>query len=228
MDDSASDFPPFAFVVLALGFAIVIAIRIWNPDLSYDLLIELSAAAFLIIVVGWAITYTKRKQWGAVKEQTEYLIARAVHSIRYGVAVRAFNFDPAVDAALSDEENEGIIRSQRSTLLDDVLSSKDVRVHPRLWDEAAYFDQRAQDVWSLVNMKNGNFSPEVTSLLQDLYVHLEDLQSHIRTHARSADKKKQVYYRRRAEKGAKYCLREIIRVTSALRDKGYFEPARVE
>lgn len=223
--------PVVGYVTLAAAILGALVIGRWNPDLSYDLLIELGAATLVIFLLGVVLTRTNRKRWAAVKEQTEYLLSRTVHRIRQGVAVRAFTFDPEVDARKSLEDNEESIRQQRRALLDGLAAKKDISdaIKARLWSEETYFKDRADDVWELVNMKNGDYiEPSIIAHLQDLFVHLEDLQSHIRTYHIKTSRKKRAYYRQKALLGAEFCLREILRTTQELRELGYSEPPRYE
>ena len=229
--DSQNDMPLVGYVTLAAAIIGALIIGRWNPDLSYDLLIELGAATLVIFLLGVVLTRTNRNRWKAVKQQTEYLLSRTVHRIRQGVAVRAFAFDPSIDANKSFEENEEGIRKERRVLLDWLVEQEDItnEIDKRLWSEEKYFQDRANDVWELINMKNGEYiEPVIISELQDLYVYLEDLQSHIRTYNTVVSKQKKAYYTKKAFLGAEFCLRGLLQATKNLREMGYSEPPRYE
>ncbi|MFT4250425.1 MAG: hypothetical protein ACMXYD_03625 [Candidatus Woesearchaeota archaeon] len=229
--EEQSDMPLIGYLTLLVAIVAAFVLGRWYPDLSYDLLIELGAATLIILLLGVVLTRANRKRWSAVKQQTEYLIARLVHRVRQGVASRAFGFSPSIDVSASFEENEQSTRLQRRELLERLVATSDVssEIVSSLWSEEEYFRSRATDVWELLNMKNGGYlSADIVSLLTDLYVYLEDLQAHIRTYAIKSSKKKQEYYQRKALVGAEFCLQEILRITATLRDMGYSEPPRYE
>lgn len=220
---------------LIVYFSVIIAmIILWRYKDAYDGLagdffIELFGIAFTIFIIDVLLVRSKVKRWKIVQEDIDYLISRGVNRLRDGVAYRAFNFE-------SDSDDLFDLRRQRAEFLTNLetLSPTDLQEklnEKDLFSDESYefFNERATDVWDIVNMKYSEYlSPILVSQLINLHTSLKDLCAQINQYRKSERiKNKRDFYRKNAITGISYNLDQILKIVNMLKKEGYSESARI-
>ncbi len=216
------------------GMALIWALRAYLGDYTPDLLAELFGAAFTLFIVDTLLVRSRTKRWKAVRDHVDYLIAREVYRLRDGVATRVFGFAPDVDPSAPEEQNVALVLQQRAALLTEMegLETDDLarRINEQkvfTEESYAYFNEKAQGLWSIVNMRYSEYlNPELISLLMNLHTGLEDAGASIRQYRKMERFAEDgAYYRAAGLEGMAGALRRILNLTARLKTEGYFEPA---
>lgn len=128
-----------------------------------------------------------------------------------------------------------MIRVQREKFLNDLNSRTSDKIAGKIdptffSDESyGYFDEKAEDIWKLLNMKYSEYlAPPLVSLLIELHTNLVDVCAHIRMYRKSErfpDEKD--YYQQAGLNGVAENLKEIIRIVIKLKEEGYSDSARI-
>jgi hypothetical protein len=232
---SKSETPVVIYIAVGIGAVIAFVIRWFDKDFSLNILSEIIGAAFTLLVIDVLLVKSKTKRWLIVQAHIDYLIGRTVNRIRDGIATRIFSFKPELGLRMREDQALESIRFQREKLLNDLsLRSPEKiaeKIDPGFFNEESYdyFDEKAEDIWKLVNMKYAEYlAPELVSLLIDLHTNMVDLCAQIRAYAKSErfpDEKE--YYQTTALIGSARNLKEIIRIVIRLKEEGYSEVARI-
>lgn len=229
-----SDTPIIIYLVVLIGMLVTIGIKNYHEDLSLNLLSELIGAAFTLFVIDVLLVKSKTKRWRVVQKHIDYLIARTINRLRDGISTRVFSFEPTVKPNSPEEEVLGEIRDQRENLFIalQALDSKELsnKINRELFKEESYqyFNEKADDIWDLLNMKYSEYlAPVLVSLLIELHTNIKDVCSHIRFYKKS-DRfpKEKEYYQMAGIHGAANSMKEIIRIVNKLKEEGYSETAR--
>lgn len=230
-----SETPIVIYLAVIGGATIALMLRWWDADLSMNILSEIIGAAFTIFVIDVLLVRSKTRRWKVVQEHIDYLIARNINRIRDGVATRVFNFKPELDGRLREDEVLLAIRVQREKFLNDLSGRTAEKLaqkidHSFFTEESyEYFDEKAEDIWKLINMKYSEYlAPPLVSLLIELHTNLMDVCAHIRVYAKSnrfPDEKE--YYQAIGISGVANSMKNVIRVVIKLKEEGYSDAARV-
>ncbi|TVR83463.1 MAG: hypothetical protein EA409_03010 [Saprospirales bacterium] len=232
---SQTDTPIIVYIAVVIAILIALSLRRFHEELSLNLVSELLGAAFIIFVVNLLLVRSKNKRWKVVNSRIDYLIGRNVNQIRDSIATFAFNFNPE----LSEKDPHPIIleaiRKQRDDLFEEMkqLSEDEIvgQLSDKLFtdDQLKYFSQRADDLWSILNMKYSEYlAPELVSLLMDLHIQINDLCAHIRSFNKSRwFIEDSFFYQETGKKGAAYNVREILKLVTRLKEEGYSEVPRL-
>lgn len=231
---SQTDKPLIIYLAIILGIGLALLIKPYHDDLSLSLVSEIIGAAFIIFVIDVLLVKSKTKRWLIVQDHIDYLIARTVNRLRDGMSSRAFYFQPLLKTQASEDDNLQEIREQRDIFLHELaaLSSEHLasRFSKELFseDNYEYFNEKAADIWDLLNMKYSEYlAPQLVSLLIELHTNLKDVCAHIRLYKKAERfPKEQEYYQSSGIKGAAGNMKEIIRIVILLKEEGYSEPAR--
>lgn len=220
-------------VPIVVYFSVVLSIAVcwWlaqHNELAADFLPELFGAAFTLFIIDVLLVRSKSKRWKVVRDDVDYLIARSINRLRDGLSIRAFGFVPDVDGP-SD------IRSQRRALLLELEGQTATELATRFSEQElfsndtyAYLNERADDLWSVLNMKYSEYlSPILVSQLISLHVALKDAGSHIRQYHKAdrftGDKD---FYQDKSRRAMAHTLKHVLELVNALRQEGYSEVAR--
>ncbi|MBO9701674.1 MAG: hypothetical protein J7604_15820 [Sporocytophaga sp.] len=232
---SKSDRPVLIYLAIGIAAAISIALRWVDQDLSANVLSEIIGAAFTLFVIDVLLVKSKAKRWLIVQEHIDYLIGRTINRVRDGVATRVFGFKPEFNHRMKEEEVIHQIRKQREKFLNELEHISAEKLSERIDltffnnDSYDYFDEKAEDIWMLINMKYSEYlAPELVSLLIDLHTNLVDVSAHIRVYdkaERFPDEKD--HYHNVALHGTARNLKEIIRIVIRLKEEGYSDAARI-
>ncbi len=222
------------YFAILLGIGASLLIKPFHEDLSLNLVSEIIGAAFIIFVIDFLLVRSKTKRWGIVQKQIDYLIARTISRLRDGMTSRAFSFNPLVSESLPEEEILEDIRKQREeflnelTLLTEEELSKRIDIQFFSEDNYEYFNEKADEIWNILNMKYSEYlEPELVSLLMDNHTHLKDVCAHIRFYKKSERfPNEKDYYQSAGLKGASHSFKEIIRIVILLKEEGYSRPAK--
>ncbi|TVR83414.1 MAG: hypothetical protein EA412_00915 [Chitinophagaceae bacterium] len=220
-------------VPIVVYLAVIIAMIVtWNIrqrfEIAGDFFVELFGVAFTLFIIDILLVSSKSKRWKIVQEDVDYLIARNINRLRDGLAIRAFNFQPDVNHSLT-------IREQQANFLTELESLEPKQLETRLYEAElfstgsyAYFNERSDDLWDVINMKYAEFLPPIlVSQLINLHTHLKDVCGHINQYRKSERfKEDQAYYQSAAIKGISYNLKQILHLVNILKKEGYSEPAR--
>ncbi|HEX8548794.1 MAG TPA: hypothetical protein VF691_17650 [Cytophagaceae bacterium] len=142
---------------------------------------------------------------------------------------------PDFDKRLKEKDVLPIIRKQREKFLNELSSKSAERLsemvnHSFFTEESYdYFDEKAEDIWKLVNMKYAEYlAPLLVSLLIELHTNLVDVCAHIRLYNK-ADKfiDEKEYYHKTGLLGVARNMKEIVRVVIKLKEEGYSDTARI-
>lgn len=224
-----TDVPVLVYIAVIIAMASLWAIGL-QYELAQEFFIELFGVAFTLFIIDVLLVRTRTKRWKVVQEDVDYLIARGISRLRDGLSFRAFNFDP-------DVESQVTIREQQAQFLLELEDIEIVQIESKLYDSElftaasyAYFNERAQDVWEVVNMKYSEYlSPELISKLINLHTYLKDTCSYINQYRKSErfveDKD---YYQQQAKSGISHSIKNVIHLINDLKKEGYSEPARLE
>ena len=231
---SESDTPLTIYITVAVALVLAFSIKTYHEDLSLNLFSELIGAAFTLFVIDVLLVKTKTKRWRVVQKHIDYLIARTVNRLRDGLSTRAFSFNPLFKSGGAEEDKSQQIRAQREMFLNELaaLSPKELagRLNTELFSQEnyAYFNEKAEDIWSLLNMKYSEYlAPQLVSLLIELHTNLKDVCSQIRIYKKGERfPAEETYYQAAGRKGTARHLKEIIRIVNELKKEGYSETAR--
>jgi len=92
----------------------------------------------------------------------------------------------------------------------------------------AYLNERADDVWEIINMKYSEYlSPVLVSQLINLHACLKDLAGHNVQYRKSERYKNDaLFYKQQAIEEISFTLQSCILLLNQLKDQGFSEPAR--
>ena len=127
------------------------------------------------------------------------------------------------------------IRKQREKFLRDLSNKSPEKIADLInrdfftSENYEYFDDKAEDIWKLINMKYSEYlAPSLVTLLIDLHTNLVDTCAHIRMFRKSemfpAEKD---YYQTAAIAGLSKNMKEVVRIVIKLKEEGYSEAARI-
>ena len=229
-----SDTPFIIYFTVLIALLLALSFRNYHQDLSLNLFSELIGAAFTLFVIDVLLVKTKTKRWRVVQKHIDYLIARTVNRLRDGLSTRAFTFTPLFTSGSAEEGRSQQIRMQREVFLNELatLSAKelDSKLNKGVFSEEnyAYFNEKAEDIWSLLNMKYSEYlAPQLVSLLIELHTNLKDVCSQLRIYKKAERfPAEEAYYHASGRKGTARHLKEIIRIVNQLKQEGYSEAAR--
>ena len=231
---SRTEIPLVVYVVIFSTMALLWIFQAVHEDLTIGLFTELLGAAFTLFIIDTLLVRAKTHRWKVVRNHVEYLISRNVNRLRDGVATRAFAFSPGIDSELSELAMTAIMREQRAALLTDleVLGAEELL---RRADEGAlftedlyaYFNEKAEDLWSIINMKYAEYmDPELVSVLIHLHTQLKDCCGHIRQYRKlERFPGSEHHYRQIGRVGMGVSLLEVVRLLNMLKRHGYSEAA---
>ncbi|WP_028981256.1 hypothetical protein [Sporocytophaga myxococcoides] len=230
-----SDRPVLIYIAIGVATLFAIALRWFDEDLSLNILSEVIGAAFTIFVIDVLLVKSKTKRWLIVQEHIDYLIGRTINRVRDGVATRVFGFKAEFNHRMTEEEVVLQLRKQREKFLNEleVLSAEKLSERIDLTffnkDSYDYFDEKAEDIWMLINMKYAEYlAPELVSLLIDLHTNLVDVSAHIRTYDKAERfPGEKDHYHNVALQATARNLKEIIRIVIKLKEEGYSDAARI-
>ena len=229
-----SETPLIIYLAVFIGIILSLVLKQYHEDLSLNLFSEIIGAAFTLFVIDVLLVKSKTRRWLVVQKHVDYLIARTVNRIRDGLSTRVFSFHPVLTQEISEETTLQEIREQRTSLLKE-LSMLDVhelsgRINRDLFSEEnyEYFNEKADDVWDVLNMKYSEYlAPQLVLLLITLHSNLKDVCAHIRFYKKSERfPKEKGHYQSSGIKGAATNLKEIIRIVNELKAEGYSDTAR--
>lgn len=230
-----SDRPVMIYIAVGLGAAVSLIIRWFDKELSLNIFSEIIGAAFTLFVIDVLLVKSRAKRWLIVQEHIDYLIGRTVNRIRDGVATRVFSFKPDLDQRLKEQEVIAEIRKQREKFLRELSLRTPEKLTERLdtgffnQDNYEYFDEKAEDIWKVINMKYSEYlAPDLVGLLIELHTNLVDTCAHIRMYQKSERfPQEKEYYQTAGVSGVVKNMKEIIRIVIRLKEEGYSEAARI-
>lgn len=226
--------PLIVYGVVGLSMILLWILHRYIGDFAFDLLAEFIGVAFTVFIIDTLLVRSKTRRWKIVQDNMDYLIARNVNRLRDGMATRFFGFVPEIDPKLDAFQNEDEIREQRTGLLSQLATLSDENFSQKITphelfnkDAYDYLNEKADDIWQIVNMKYSEYlEPELVSLLIDLHTNLKDLCGHIRQHKKSERYTESTgHYRETGTRGASATLRRIVEITNELKNLGYSRPA---
>lgn len=232
---SKSETPIMIYLAVGAGALIAFIIRMFDEDLSLNILSEIIGAAFTLFVIDVLLVKSKTKRWNIVQTHIDYLIGRTVNRIRDGVATRIFSFKPEFDHRLKEKEVLATIRIQREKFLNDLATRSSDKLVERIdrsffnEENYDYFDEKAEDIWKLINMKYSEYlAPSLVSLLIELHTNLVDVCAHIRMYEKSERfPNEKEYYQLAGLTGISKNIKEVIRIVIKLKEEGYSDAARI-
>ena len=222
------------YIAVLMGIGVALLIKPLHEELSLNLVSEIIGAAFIIFVIDFLLVRSKTKRWQIVQNQIDYLIARTISRLRDGMTARVFSFNPLVSDALPEEEILEDIRKQREEFLSELNQLSEDELSKRInlafftEDNYEYFNEKADEIWNILNMKYSEYlEPELVSLLMDNHTHLKDVCAHIRFFKKSEKfPKEKEYYQATGLKGVTHSFKQIIRIVIQLKEEGYSRPAK--
>jgi hypothetical protein len=136
---------------------------------------------------------------------------------------------------MKESEVLSSIRIQRENFLNDLdtRTSKKLsgKIDPSFFNEESYsyFDEKAEDIWNLINMKYSEYlAPPLVTLLIDLHTNLVDVCAHIRVYQKSERfPSEKDYYHEAGINGVATNMKEIIRIVIKLKEEGYSDSPRI-
>lgn len=230
-----SEIPFIVYAVIIISMIAVWNFRAYNEDLAIEFFAELFGVAFTLFIIHVLLFRAKVKRWKAVREDVDYLIARCVNRLRDGIAVRVFRFTPKIKTSTPSHDSITAVSKQRNELLQSLAAFDEQQLTSKLnkkelFTETSYeyFNEKAQELWSILNMRYSDyFHPALVSLLIDLHINLKDLCAHIRQYLnkeRYPDEHE--YYGSLGIHGATTTMKKILRIVNRLKQEGYSEDAR--
>jgi hypothetical protein len=230
-----SDRPILIYIAIGVATLFAIALRWFDVDLSLNILSEIIGAAFTLFVIDVLLVKSKAKRWLIVQEHIDYLIGRTINRVRDGIATRVFGFKPEFNHRMNEEEVILQIRKQREKFLNELEPLSPEKLSERIDltffndDSYDYFDEKAEDIWKLINMKYSEYlAPELVSLLIDLHTNLVDVSAHIRVYNKAERfPSEKDHYHNMALQGVARNFKEIIRIVIRLKEEGYSDAARI-
>lgn len=222
------DLPLIVYLTVFGSMAVLWYFRESYEGLPLDFMIELFGVAFTLFIIDIMLVRSKNLRWKVVRDDVNYLIARGVNRLRDGLATRFFGFNPEVSGSVSVAEQRSDFFRKLAGLdeagLSELLSEREAFSE----ESYAYLNERAEDIWSVLNMKYAEFfPPELVSQLIGLHVCLKDAGGHIRQYRKTlrfAEKKD--FYRETAISGLCDTLGKVVRLVNELKKAGFSEPAR--
>lgn len=222
---SKTDIPLMVYLCVFIAIGVCWLLRVYN-DLFVDFMIELLGAAFTLFIIDVLLVRSKNKRWKIVRDDIDYLISRGINRLRDGLATRVFQFHPDVDLDIVAQRREFL--EGLEGLPNHALQARFNEQELFSSESYAYFNERAEDLWSILNMKYSEYLPPVlVSQLITLHISLKDLGSHIRQF-RKADRfaEDKEYYQTIATKGMADSLSAVLTLVNILQREGYSESAR--
>jgi|GEM_PF-1016846 len=229
-----SEIPVAVYIAIFSTMTFLWVIQEVHEDLTLGLFTELLGAAFTLFIIDTLLVRAKDKRWKVVRNHVDYLIGRNVNRLRDGIATRVFAFNPRLEQTLSGSERVAAMRHHRAGLLEEVEGLDAEALGGRLGDSSlfdedtdAWFNEKADDLWEIINMKYSEYlDPALVSLLIRLHTQMKDVCAHIRQY-RKAEKfpESQAHYHEIGRLGVSVSLREVITLSNELKRKGYSEMA---
>lgn len=226
--------PIVIYIAVFIGILGSLALSTYHPDLSLNLVSEILGAAFTLFVIDFLLVKTKTKRWIIVREHIDYLIARTVNRLRDGISTRVFSFVPSLLDDVSEEEVIANTRAEREALFQELVELDIPQLSERISSELftednyEYFNEKADDIWSILNMKYSEYlAPPLVSLLIELHTNLKDVGGHIRMYNKSKRfPSEKEYYQSAGKEGAAGSFKKILRVVIRLKQEGYSQLAK--
>lgn len=225
---SKTDVPIIVYVVVLLAMLGLWELQKEHFDLAQDFFVELFGVAFTLFIIDVLLVRSKAKRWKIVHEDVDYLISRGINRLRDGLAIRAFNFTPDVDHSIP-------IIEQRKEFLYAIAKLDDESFQNKLHENELfstssyqYFNERASDVWDILNMKYSEYlSPVLVSELINLHINLKDLCAQIAQYRKSERfKEDQNFYKQNAKETIVFPLKNTVKLSNTLNELGYSQAAR--
>lgn len=200
--------------VIVYGSVILAMIVLWflqdQYELAGDFFIELFGVAFTLFIIDILLVRSKSKRWKIVHDDVDYLISRLIDRMREGIAYRCFKFIPDLEESQDvDLQRTNFLESQLKEELSELSKAINKEEFFTL-DTYQYLNERANDVWEIINMKYAEFlSPVLVSELIHLHACLKDM-AICNVQYRKSDRygKNDVFYKQKA-------LEDLSRSTSA-------------
>lgn len=229
-----SEIPLTVYAAIALTMVGLWIFQELNPDVTLGMFTELAGAAFTLFIIDTLLVRSKAKRWKIVRVHVDYLIGRNINRLRDGIAARAFGFQPRLVESKSEKAQFAEVSEQRAVLFSELEQLAAEKLTSRLVDASlfseesyAYFNEKADDLWEILNMKYSEYmEPELVSTLMQLHTHVKNVCGHIRQYAKAdrfpSDAR---YYRRIGRMGASASFREIVSLVNLLKELGYSQAA---
>lgn len=201
-----------------------------NPDVTLGMFTELAGAAFTLFIIDTLLVRSKAKRWKIVRANVDYLIGRSVNRLRDGIAGRVFGFQPKFAETGSENARFQNVSEQRAAFFNELEKLAPEQLTSRLVDASlftpesdAYFNEKADDLWEILNMKYSEYmEPELVSTLMQLHMHIKNVCGHIRQFAKAERYPTDArYYRQIGRLGASSSFHEIVRLVNDLKELGY-------
>lgn len=233
--ESETGIPPSVYITILAAFLLTMVVGIIFPDLSLNIIAEIIGAILTLFIIDRLILNDKRKKWLIVKDEIEYLLARVVNRLRQKISEQIFFYKPSFQAK-DQKEFEHLIREDREKWLKNLSAMNDKELlkltNKKIFtgDFNEYFEERAEELWKIMNMKYADyFPPAVVQNVIELVVTLKDLCSYIRIYQkRKTYKNKNKYYKISGEEGVIFSIRKIINLLIELKRLGYSEVPKKE
>jgi hypothetical protein len=205
-----------------------------NPDVTLGMFTELAGAAFTLFIIDTLLVRSKAKRWKIVRGHVDYLIGRNINRLRDGLGSRVFGFQPKFEDRISEMAQYQAVSEQRGAFFRELEALPLRGLGKRLVDRTlftedsyAYFNEKADDLWEILNMKYSEYmEPELVSILMQLHTHVKNVCGHIRQYAKAerypADAR---YYKRIGRMGATASFHEIVQLVNQLKSLGYSQAA---
>lgn len=221
--------PIIIYCAVILGIVVALQIKPYHEELSLNLVSEIIGGAFILFVIDFLLVRSKTKRWEIVQQNIDYLISRNISRLRDGMTRRAFGFQPKVNESLPTEDIKEDISRQRHVFLTSLSHLEQKALSKKLVDDFFsednydYFNEKADEIWNILNMKYSEYlPPELVSLLMELHTHLKDVCAHIRLFQKSEQfHLEKEYYAKTGKNGSAYHLMECIQIVNRLKEKGY-------
>jgi hypothetical protein len=231
-----SDIPIIVYTVVFFTMFILWRYQSYN-ELAIDFFVELGGAAFTLFIIDVLLVRSKANRWKVVRDEMDYLIARNVNRIRDGISTRIFNFNPSIDATLSEHQFMHELREKRSVFLNQIARLQPDEVIG-MWNESElfsesgyeYFNEKSDEIWDILNIKYSDyFHPELASHLISLHLNLKDLCSHIRQYMKSERfEESQSAFKGVGRRGAAVSLINIVELLNLLKNEGFSDMASLD
>ncbi|MCC5838675.1 MAG: hypothetical protein JJT96_01015 [Opitutales bacterium] len=229
-----SEIPITVYAAIALTMVGLWIFQEFNPDVTLGMFTELAGAAFTLFIIDTLLVRSKAKRWKIVRVHVDYLIGRNINRLRDGLGSRVFGFQPKFEERLSEKAQHQAISGQRGAFFSELEALPLERLSRKLVDHTlftedsyAYFNEKADDLWEILNMKYSEYmEPELVSILMQLHTHVKNVCGHIRQYAKAerypADAR---YYRRIGRMGATASFHKIVQLVNQLKQLGYSQAA---
>jgi hypothetical protein len=225
---SKSDVPIIVYAVVVLAMLVLFLFQDKYP-LAGDFFIELFGVAFTLFIIDILLVRSKTKRWKIVHDDIDYLIARLVNRMREGLAYRCFKFVPNLSNNTTHfNEQLTLFLEENQFLTDTALSEKLSKEEFFSLDTYQYLNERATDIWDIINMKYAEFlAPDLVSNLINLHASLKDMAVY-NVQYRKADRygANSTIYKEKAVQGLLFSLRDCLKNLNKLNEDGFSESAR--